>query len=130
MNDPDIIVGNAVDLEVFKAHFRPHDKNTLEGYYRIARKKGAMLVVRKPVTRAPQMQVMVVPYKFAELDGGLRKALRRGSRFTGYIQGIRADAKKLFVFGEGLPKNDGDGFKIVNKKKEKEHEATGSSEMV
>ncbi len=118
--DPDIVIGNSQDLEDFKEHFRPNDRRTLDGYYRIAKKKGSLMVVRRPDLRAVQMQVLVVPYEIGKTTKGLREVLKgRVWRFTGFIQAIPIATKQLFVFGEMLPKHEGPQFKEANPKTNK-----------
>lgn len=120
MNDQDILVGNYEDLQAFKKHFSAHDRVTLESYFRIAKKKEAMLLIRRHSLTAPFMQLLIVPYKLAETTGGLREAIKiKQSRFSGFIQPLPVETKKLFVFGELLPKNDLDLFSSILRKSKK-----------
>lgn len=116
----EVILGNAEDLEDFKKHFRSHDRITLNGYYRQARKRQAMMVVRRPFSISPQMQLLVVPYSVADTKGGVLEAIKgKGFRFTGWVQSPSIHSNKVFVFGELLPKNDGLDFKEPRPKSKK-----------
>ena len=109
--DSEIITGNAANFEDFKKHFLHHDKQTLDGYFRIAKKKQSMMIIRRLSRAAPQMQIIIVPYKLAEAKGGIREAIK--SRFfpnTGWIRALAVDPKRLYVFGDLIPQNESDGF--------------------
>lgn len=109
--DQDIKIGNNENLTEFKKHFNHHDQITLDGYYNISKKKSSMLIVRRIRSNDPQMQILVVPYKFAESKGGIRNAIKsRVFPHMGWIRAIPVDSKHLFVFGELITKHDGLAF--------------------
>ncbi len=109
--DENVIAGNLEDLQEFKKHFGPHDRRTLDVYAQHAWKKKAVMVVRRWAANAPQMQILTVGYKAVELCGGLRESLKKHRQpIFGWIKMIPVDPIKIFVFGELIPKNDGEGF--------------------
>src|SRR3990167_1669688 len=82
------ILGNGEDLKEFCGYLTPHDRKTVERYYRIAVKKKSMLVIRRPHTREMQMQLVVVPYCLADAKGGILKGI--GGRGFFFNRGGRA----------------------------------------
>ncbi len=104
MGEDQIIAGNDLDLEEFCNYLPLHDRRTVESYYRIAKVKKSVLVIRRPQTRSPQIQVLIVAYQIAAGDGGIIEALR-GKQFhrSGWIQALPFSAQTIFVFGELLP---------------------------
>jgi len=134
MNDPNILIGNKENLEEFKKHFGPHDKKTLDFYYRMATKKQTIIIVRRLASNAPQMQIAVVPYKLLNSEKTVREVIK-GKSFAlmGWIQKLNVDPKRLFVFGELLPKNETDVFSKpvpIRLKKRKPFEPFGGDNAV
>ena len=119
------ILGNGEDLKEFCDYLTPHDRKTVERYYRIAGKKKSLLVIRRPHTRELQMQLVVVPYHLADAKGGILKGISgRVFHYTGWIRALPVTARTVFVFAEILAKNESGEIEGVlpKRKKRKKHE--------
>ena len=118
------ILGNGEDLKEFCGYLTPHDRKTVERYYRIAVKKKSMLVIRRPHTREMQMQLVVVPYCLADAKGGILKGIGgRVFHYTGWIRALPVTARTVFVFSDILAKNEkGEITDILTKRRRKKDE--------
>jgi hypothetical protein len=106
-----IFFGNEDNLKEFREHFSAHDKKTLDSYYRVAKKKESLMVVRRSPFEKKSMQIMIIPYKLAKEGSDLRKGLKGYGFRTGWIKTLNVDTKKLFVFGDKVDKNETPEFK-------------------
>ena len=121
------ILGNGEDLKEFCGYLTPHDRKTVERYYRIAVKKKSMLVIRRPHTREMQMQLVVVPYCLADAKGGILKGIGgRVFHYTGWIRALPVTARTVFVFSEILAKNEKNEIENVLMKRKKKKELSGT----
>ena len=118
------ILGNGEDLKEFCDYLTPHDRKTVERYYRIAGKKKSLLVIRRPHTRELQMQLVVVPYHLADAKGGILKGISgRVFHYTGWIRALPVTARTVFVFAEILSKNEkGEIESVLVKRKKKKRD--------